>query len=212
MDYEKILIEVYDPSIDKRTLISPRALKNAQREYNKEVLKNRSKRFFEKTSKSSSDRGFFFKMYENGILEIAKLPRPETMCFAVIQKYLRTNSPYIYMQSETMSVLVNHFFDVEYKSNHCSSYLKRLCEKKLIAKIDKDVYFINPNICYKGDRKLVKKWLEFYNLFDDSNFYQEDESLTCKNLDDFKRLIDYKREVVIDSYKKYLSEKSKLKI
>lgn len=197
--YKNIKIQAQDEDTGEVLSISPKELRQIEKEVKLAERDARRDLFVEGINSMGSDRGFFVKMYERGIYDIARLPKTEAMAYAVIQKYMKTNSPYVCISNAELSERMTENFGTNYKSNHCSVYLNALCEKGFIARMDKGVYFINPDICYKGDRRMVRKWLMQYNLFGSTN-WKKGEGRECKSLDEFKELIDYNKEKVLLSH------------
>lgn len=112
------------------------------------------------------DDKHYTKVFDEGLDVIFDLKRIEQYTWHVILRYLRMNNEFIYMRPHLLSRLLKSRFGVSYGIPDCCNALKKLVDLKYLLKAETDLYMINYNVAFRGNRIPVMRRNYKFDLFD----------------------------------------------
>lgn len=154
----------------------------------------------------------YIKEFRDGVLARQDLSKRALIAWDAIKLSLRKENEFFYLRPTVLCRIVKHFFGRVTDIHEASKSISELKQKKFIVFVGRDLYMINHNLIFNGNRLNVYEKHAKYNLFGnapDGKPYNENAS--NENVDEYLRSIDFNYGLELGEAVAYITKMTRLK-
>jgi hypothetical protein len=200
-------------AVDERGFV---AVEKEQYDHMAVKLRNYEQRHKEKTesfvnSERVKDTTPYVKVYRLGMMMDNHLTKSENISWQCIKLTMRKGREFIYLRPTALCKLAKHYFKRVMDLPEASRAISALKKYGYILNVGRDLYMVNHNLVFNGDRSIVLMQHSKYSLFGIAPNGEEYKEKGIPDLNGYLRSIAFDYEMELAEAVAYVQKQTRLK-